>query len=256
MTLIITNISKFGIIHASDSNLTSKNGSPAGTAKKTFEIRHLMAGLTVAGAYSVGGKRLDEWMTEFIESQERSGTGSLGDFAHELKIRLEKQMWSEEKEKGSIAHIAGYVQNKGVFHPEFWFVRNVHDIDRNTGEYTRIGQRFKADEHFWRRDCPKSKLMRAFQRGIQQIHVNGFASGRISFVMLQPVVNKFFNSIWSNSKWKFRPPRSVDEAKLLVELQLQIIGTLFHLSDYSAEFIGGVPQTSAIPQPKNIVATC
>ena len=65
MTLILTIINKYGILHASDSALTS-NHAAAGEGKKTFSINFLNAGLTVAGAYSVGGVNMNQWMTDFI----------------------------------------------------------------------------------------------------------------------------------------------------------------------------------------------
>ncbi|GAI41503.1 unnamed protein product, partial [marine sediment metagenome] len=95
-----------------------------------------------------------------------------------------------------------------------------------------------------------------FQKGAYQIYINGFASGRIGFVMLQPVMNKFFHLIWSNPKWKFRPPRSIAETEILVRLYMQIIGISFQLSNYSAPFIGGDIQTYVIPQPLNTVTAC
>ena len=67
MTLILTHISQYGIVHASDSNLTA-DGSHAGTASKIYPIAHLQAGLTVAGAFSVGGATMESWMPEFIRN--------------------------------------------------------------------------------------------------------------------------------------------------------------------------------------------
>jgi len=253
MTLILTHISKHGIVHASDSNLTAGGDTSAGESQKTFEIKHLNAGLTVAGSYSVGGVRMNHWMNDFIQEQARAGVSSLSDLAHNLGKELEAQMPPDEKAGGSMVHIAGYVEEENKSHPEFWFVRNVTGIDPNTGEYTGTSPNFQVTEDFWTRDCPKNKLMGAFRAGAYQVYVNGFASGRIGFVALQRIMNDFFCGIWSNPNWAFRPPRSIDETKLLVELNVQVIGTLFKLSDYPAPFIGGNIQTYVIPQPPNTV---
>ena len=253
VTLILTQISKHGIVHASDSNLTAGGDTPAGESQKTFDINHLDAGLTVAGSYSVGGVRMNHWMSDFIQEQANTGVSSLSDFSHNLGKALEAQMSPDEKSNGSMVHIAGYVPGESKSHPEFWFVRNVTGIDPHTGEYTGTSPHFQVTEDFWTRDCPKHKLMEAFQAGAYQIYVNGFASGRIGFVVLQRVMNHFFYGIWDNPNWAFRPPRSTEENKVLVELNVQIIGTLFKLSDYPAPFIGGDIQTYVIPQPPNIV---
>ncbi len=252
MTLILTHISKQGIVHVSDSNLTASGDTPAGESQKTFKVEHLNAGLTVAGSYSVGGVRMNHWMNDFIQQQVTAGA-SLSKFAHNLKSELETQMSPSEKENGSMIHIAGYVEAKRKSHPEFWFVRNVTGIDSHTGEYTGTSSRFQVTEDFWTRDCPKRKLMESFQTGGYQVYVNGFASGRIGFVFLQRVMNQFFYSIWSNPNWAFRPPSAIEETEMLVKLNVEVIGTLFKLSDYPAPFIGGNIQTYVIPQPSNAV---
>jgi hypothetical protein len=252
MTLILTQISKQGIIHSSDSNLTTGGDTPAGESQKTFKIEYLNAGLTVAGSYSVGGIRMNSWMNDFIQEQASVGI-SLGDFAHTLGSRLETQMSPREKDDGSMIHIAGYVEEEGRSHPEFWFVRNVTGINGDTGEYTGTSPGFRVSEDFWTRDCPENRMMEAFQVGGYQIYVNGFASGRIGFVALQRHMDRFFRKIWSNPDWAFRPPCSIEENKTLVELNMQIIGILFKLSDYPAPFIGGDIQLHVIPQPSNTV---
>lgn len=253
MTLILTRISKHGIVHASDSNLTGAGNTTAAEGKKTFEIKHLNAGLTTAGSYSVGGLSMDRWMDTFIKGQANARDSSLSGFAHNLANALEMQMVPGEKASGSMMHIAGYVEVQSESHPEFWFVRNVTGIDPSTGEYTGTSPDFQVTEDFWTRDCPNHTLMEAFQEGVSRIYVNGFASGRIGFVHLQRTMESFFRAIWHTPDWRFRAPRSIEEAKLLVELDVRIIGTLFALSDYSAPFIGGDPQTHVIAAPANTV---
>ncbi len=252
MTLILTIINKYGIIHASDSALTSQN-RPAGENKKTFKINFLNAGLTVAGAYSVGGVVMNIWMSDFIQKQSNLKVKSLSQFAHNLKNEIENKMVSLEKNNGSMIYIAGYVEENGLNHPEFWFVRNVAGINPETGEYTGISQQFQKSEDFWSRDCPQYRLIEAFEEGIYFIYINGFASGRIGFNQLQSVLTPFFQQIWGYSTWKFRPPQSIEETKLFINLYFQIIITLFKVSDYPAPFIGGGIQTLVIKQPINTV---
>ena len=255
MTLILTHLSKFGIIHASDSNLTSAMNRSAGQAKKTFALDYLNAGLTVAGAYSVAGMAMDLWMQDFIRVQEANGTRPLSRFAEVLRSALEAQMLSQEK-NGSMVHIAGYVESGGVQHPEFDYVRNVYGIDTSTGEYFDVRPAFAVSEDFWTRDCPRANLMAAFQSGIYMIYINGFASGRIGYLGLQATMNSFFESIWAQQNWKFRRPSSLAETVLFVKLYMSIIDTLFQVSDYDAPFIGGGCQIYEIPQPPNTATGC
>jgi len=233
-------------------------GINAGQGQKTFEVQFLNAGLTVAGTFSVGGQTMDSWMKAFIHSQADVTDLTLSKFARRLANELQSRMLPDEKDGGSMVHIAGYVEEGGVYHPEFWFVRNVHAIDRRTGEYGSITHDFNVTEDFWTRDCPKANLMKRFQESAHTYHiyVNGFAPGRISYFILQHVMNQFLSEIWSNPDWKFRPPRSLDESETLVKLYMQVVTTLFLLSDYSAQFIGGGIQTYTIPQPPNIATSC
>ena len=139
-------------------------------------------------------------------------------------------------------------------------MRNVQGIDATTGEYTGVVAQFHVSEDFWTRDCPQHHLMQAFQQGHYWVYVNGFAAGRMSFVMLQQVLNQAYWTIWrnpwNNPNWGFRPPRSLEETKALVKLNVQAICTLFQLSDYSAPYIGGNIQMHLIPQPLNTATSC
>lgn len=254
MTLILTHISQYGIVHASDSNLTKVDGAHAGTAPKTFPIVHLHAGLTVAGAFSVGGARMDAWMPEFIELHLSSGQTTLQSFAHDLKGCLDDQMTNQEKVSGSLLHIAGFVKEGERYHPEFWFVRNIGAIDQSTGEYAEPIEDFLVSEDFWSRDWPKHNLAKVFEANGYQVYVNGFASGRIGFVLLHQVIDRAFRAIWENPggwpNWKFRRPQSLQETEAFVRLTVQALCTLFLLSDYEALYIGGEVQTYSIAWPK------
>ena len=96
-------------------------------------------------------------------AQRASGLKSLEVFASRLGAALEAEMLPGEKKWGSMVHIAGYVKQSGLSHPEFYFVRNIHQMDAVTGEYLDFRDQFLVNEHFWTRDCPKNNLMSAFQ---------------------------------------------------------------------------------------------
>jgi hypothetical protein len=256
MTLIITHINRHGIVHASDSNLTGKNNQNAGVGKKTFDIPFLKAGLTVAGSYGVGTTTMHIWMDDFIKRQESLANITLNQFSQNLKDELETNMTCCQKKDGSIIHIAGYVEQNGLCHPEFWFVRNVHRMNPQSGEYEDIREDFAISEDFWNRDYPYHNLKETFQKPnfySRQIYVNGFTPGRIGFNVLQKKLERFFMGIWLVKDWDFRPPNDIDETELLVRNYMDVIDTLFRLSNYQAMFIGGQTQTLTIKQPENIV---
>lgn len=252
MTLIVTQISKHGIIHASDSNLSKESGMTVGTGKKCFAIPKLNAGLTVAGSFGVGSRRMDNWMDDFIL---KSTSLNLENFAEELRSSLEKEMTDVQK-SGSLIHIAGYVKNGEKYHPEFWFVRNIYKLDNKTGEYSDVRKEFIKSEDFWTRDnvIANENLFNKFQSddSMYQLYINGFSPGRIGYFIVQNYLTQFFSNLWSNKEWKFRAPKNIDEAKLLVENYMTIINTNFILSDYPGQIIGGGIQTEILKQPNNI----
>ena len=250
MSLIVTHISAHGVIHASDGNLTATDGSPAGEARKVFDVPFLNAGLTVAGAYSVAGQRMDQWLAQFIQDQHQSNCASLSHFGYALGQALQTEMTQEEKAAGSMIHIGGYVRETGAWHPEFWFVRNIYSMDTQTGEYGDFRDTFQVTEDLWQRDWQRHNLALLFQQGGYQLYTNGFTSGRVSYMILEQYMTQFFMQIWKNSTWRFRPPISLEESRLVVDLYVRTVGVLFQLSDYSAPFIGGTPQTYAIAEPR------
>lgn len=251
MTLIITQISKHGIIHASDSNLSDANGKTVGTGQKCFSIPHLNAGLTLAGSFDVGTQRMDKWMNDFIKNTKST---TLESFAEELRSTLQSSMTKEQKSGGSLIHIAGYEKNGGKSHPEFWFVRNVFNMDSQTGEYSDFRDEFIKSEDFWGRDNLTGNWFYQFQfyNDLYQLYINGFTPGRIGYNIVQNQLANFYRSLWSNKSWKFRPPNNIDEAKLLVENYFRLIKTVFLISDYPGQLIGGNIQIEMNKQPDSI----
>jgi hypothetical protein len=114
-------------------------------------------------------------------------------------------------------------------------------MDMRTGEYGDIRNAFQVTEDFWQRDWQQHNIAHVFSQGGYQIYTNGFTSGRVSYIILQQYMTQFFKQIWQNPTWSFRPPISLKEASLIVDLYIRTIGVLFQLSNYSAPFIGGTP---------------
>ena len=200
---------------------------------------------------------MDKWMQDFIGAQLASGLRSLKVFASLLGAALEREMRADEKRSGSMVHIAGYVKESGKAHPEFYFVRNFHQMDPVTGGYLDLKDQFSVSEDFWSRDCPRDNLISAFQsKGFAQIYINGYPPGRIAYLGVMQQLTAVFSQIWGNPEWRFRPPRSLAETVSFVKLFMSAIGTLFEASDYPAPYIGGRIQLCKIPCPRNIVTTC
>ena len=151
MTLIRTVIAPFGIIQASDSNLSRKQVdlfgrrivSPAGEVKKVFALGFANAAVAVCGPYRVGRIGMDRWMPRFIRTYARTNTPTLRGFAERLKTELEPLLGLGND---CLYHIAGYAWQDGSWRPQMWFVTNVGGIDNSTGNYVGPRQWKAADE--------------------------------------------------------------------------------------------------------------
>jgi hypothetical protein len=258
MTLIAAQLSRDGIVLATDSNLTESNLTTgidrfAGQVRKNFELPHLRGGLSVAGCWSVNGVPMDEWMPRFIARPETFASQSLADFTEHLRSALESEMLHGEKQSGSMVHVAGYALDATLgFHPEFHYIRNTHGI-RADGNYETPGDAFLSSEDFWSRDCHHQDSPTGFplDAGIYkyQYYVNGYPEGRIGYVGAQAQLNSFFQTMWGNPAWKFRPPHTLQESICFVRLLMSVINGLFDVSDYAAPYIGGDVQIIGIPLP-------
>jgi hypothetical protein len=69
MSIIANHVTKYGIVCASDSNVTI-NRHEVRKAPKIFELKHLTGALSVAGSYGVGDTPMDEWMRVFLLRRE------------------------------------------------------------------------------------------------------------------------------------------------------------------------------------------
>ena len=251
MTLIATAICNLGIVHASDSNLTG-GSEPAVPGQKLFELNFANGAVAVAGRFSVGGTRMDEWLPSAISSY-AEGSPTLRGFAEYLRERLEDERTADERANATLFHIAGYADIGGKAHPELVFVRNFTDIDTTTGGYVGVMDKFDVTEDFWCRDYANPVVRAALAAGREQRYFNGFPAGRIAYLGFVDGFNDFLGQVWQQPTWKFRPPQNVDELAGFVELEVRAICTMFASSDYDAAYIGGEVQIVKIPAPTNAV---
>lgn len=241
MSIIVTQINKYGIVFGTDSNIS--NESPiVHEDKKIFQIPKLNSAMCTAGAYSIEVQPLNEWLPNFIKSKQKDYS-NLGEFTKLLANTLKEKMTKEEKKSGGfITHIAGYNNN----HPEMWHISNTTLVD---DKYTEGTDEFHYSEDFWQRDWKKNNLEEAFEsNGLNyQIYVNGFPPGRVAFNIVRNFIDSFFVCLWSREdNYKFRSPQSLDENKQLVKSYIELISTSFILSNYKPKYIGGETQICAI----------
>lgn len=244
MSIIVTHISQHGIIHAADSNLTDTNtGKAAGEGQKLFEIPQLESALTVAGAYSVDKKQMDEWMKDFISADT---SRSLAEFVDNLRNTIDTRASAEEKGEGYFIHIAGYAESGGTKHPEFYHITN-YEIVRPGGSYIIRDPALRSSEDFWSKYEGTPFSLFAGGKGI--IYCNGYPDGRQAYFTLLQFMAGFRSLAWNNPDWDFRPPSSIDEEAAYLRNDMQHINLLFLHSNLTDPPIGGEIKIHTIPSP-------
>ena len=251
MSLILRYINKFGIVLASDSNLSNDHGN-AGFGQKVFPIPHLNAGLAYSGSYNINGSTVDKWVTEFI-----TGSFHLYDtiekFTSGLCESLTKEMLEHELELCTIIHISGFQQIDSMSHIEHWHISNTGLLPN--GSYDEASKEFKFHCDF------NTRLNKQHREHIiqnqsdfvyRQYFINGLSSGRISANQLIHVLELTLNDIWSKGDNKFRKPENIFETGNVIKLYFEVVIQLFKMSDYNALYIGGDVQTHLIPVPQNL----
>jgi hypothetical protein len=111
MTLVVSEISSFGIIMTGDSAVTVRTCQESGAVKVQYS-RIANVGFALWGKASVDHRRLDQWLAEFI-SEEISETDSVEDIGNRLADELNKIVMKAGNpwpRRG--IHVAGF--NRGI----------------------------------------------------------------------------------------------------------------------------------------------
>jgi hypothetical protein len=134
MTLVLTEISRFGIAMAADSAVTITRPTEQGSVtrvlvgvRKLQAIEKLDAGISVWGGGNIDGGDSDIWLDQFIRGRQNE-YHSLKDFAILLQNELRNHLPPIDAEKnpgGTIGfHLAGFVESNGRKAPTFYHIHN------------------------------------------------------------------------------------------------------------------------------------
>jgi hypothetical protein len=129
MTLVLTELTQFGIAMAADSavtyTLTSTGHSfvKPNAARKLQAIPYLSAGVSCWGLGEVGGEPTDEWLADFICTH--SSVPDLASFADALATSLQSQVGPSPTKQSRLGfHLAGFEKYNGMPVPSFY---HIHD---------------------------------------------------------------------------------------------------------------------------------
>ena len=247
MTLIATAISKYGIIHAADSRLTTYP-SHVTAGPRVFALGFASAAVSVTGGYEVDGLPLDGWMVKAVDDYRLTAElPTLSGFAECLRERLSPQ--SQPRHRRMI-HVAGYSNDGHQAHPEHYFVRNVRQKTRD-GRYGRPGGRFHVTEEFWTRDYLDRDTRETIASGGAHIYLNGYPAERIAYMLLNQRIHGFYQEIWASSS-RYRRPRSLIELARFIELSLDATATFLGVGDHADGRMTSPLEVKLIAPPVNV----
>jgi hypothetical protein len=249
MTLIATIINKYGIVLASDSNLTSRQGN-SGFGQKIFPISYLRAGLAYSGLYYLSGKDIDEWMIKYIENAQYT-SHTIEEFAKTLTQQLTNEFKSEEP---AIIHICGYSKRETGSHVEHWHIANTN-LDEVSGNYSYKGHFDCSNDFNSETQSRQREMLEMFDTNshFHQFYINGFPPARISLMAIKKSIENLLPQIAAQETWSFRAPKNIFETANYLKMYLGLVEQLFKMSDYEALFVGGETQTYLIPAPYDLV---
>lgn len=141
MTLIITELSKFGIAMVAETAVTEiidfsgrRMARVLNGAQKLQQIPYLNAGISVWGLGSISDIPTDIWLMDFIS--QHASVSSIADFAMKLVDSLQDEIGDIKEPLGF--HLAGYVTVNGRNLPTFYHVRNVDGTYKHYNQHEFI----------------------------------------------------------------------------------------------------------------------
>ncbi|MBA7503150.1 hypothetical protein ES706_01758 [subsurface metagenome] len=131
MTLVLTEISRYGIVMGADSAVTCETQLPTGErvprvligVQKLFSVPYLKAGVSCWGYGQIGDIETDVWLNDFIWRLEGQ-VGTLQEFARRLRDELRAIIGPGSGQGECGFHLAGFVEEQGPLVPDFWHIHN------------------------------------------------------------------------------------------------------------------------------------
>lgn len=132
MTLVLTEISLYGIVMGADTAVTCPTLLPSGQTdnrvltgvRKLAPIPYLQAGVSCWGYGQIGKFDTDIWLSDFIR-RHQGQSQTLQEFATQLRDELNRIMPPTQSGQGEAGfHLAGFVSRNERLTSDFWHIHN------------------------------------------------------------------------------------------------------------------------------------
>jgi hypothetical protein len=227
MTLVLTELSPFGIAMAADSAVTYLDPGTGGrfvkpnAAEKLQVIPWLHAGLACWGIGEINGKATDEWIAGFIRTN--SGMPDLPSFANALAAALQTHVGPSPKGEPRLGfHLAGYEKYNGEQVPSFYHIHDGPSTTLQARGLTVDPHRFNANH-----DMPPGEFLRLTTAEGGWITRNG---DYILYAQLFNILDGFFEALAQENIMIPNSQNLTDRAEYLV-FQIRTVSDLYRMSN-------------------------
>lgn len=225
MTLVLTDVSRFGVAMAADSAVTFKfhDGSTRSYigAQKLLPVHQIDAGLSIWGKAKVNNVDADIWLQNFIQNEVSNGM-RLWDMANQLAEKLNQAFGRVLDERMGI-HVGGFDEKNGKRGPAFYHIHNGHH---------RAGVRNGQIVYIPDEDPPIRKFMAHPDHppgGEYRMTRNGdFAI----FAFLYDRINPLFDAIRNKTDFAFPHPPSLEAKGEYLRFWIKTVIEVYRLSNY------------------------
>ena len=225
MTLVMTEVSTYGVAMAADSAVTFPNNRVYVGAQKLLPVPQINAGLSIWGRGSVNGADADTWLKDFIQNDVRSEM-TLLDMAGTLVDRLNNAFSGPINDRMGI-HVGGFDERNGVRGPAFYHIHNGHfRFDLGNGTIEEVPE-----------EDPPIRELRVHEDHPPQIYTGDnfpipTRNGDFSiFGILYDQLNPILNNIQNSTGFRFPFPSSLAARGEFLRFWINIARELYRLSN-------------------------
>lgn len=232
MTLIITEISSFGIAMVADSAVTvhAPGQLPRilpNAAQKLQTMSTLNAGVACWGLGTIGNQDTDQWLSSFLASSQAQSVGQL---ATALETGLKLSGLQPNSQQASLGfHVAGYETVAGITGPSFY---HVHDGPSTT--LAAQGIQVNPAQFNANHDFPPTLATAMPQGGIFMTRNGDF---RVYAALTNQLVN-FFSTVQQQTGLVFPHSQSIGDRAEFLLFQLRMMADIYRMSNVP-QIIGG-----------------
>ncbi len=236
MTLVLTELSSFGIAMAADSAVTQTQTQTGlsnvipNAARKLQKITHLNAGISCWGLGTIAGIATDQWLSNFINSS--TSLTTLQSFANELARQLNAQVPTHTSDTNRLGfHLAAFENYNDVPTPSFF---HIHDGPSTV--LKKRGNKVKPYQFNANHDMPPEIFQQNFSNG-------GFYTTRNGDYKLYAdifgVLKGFFRKLEPFGILIPSSQNLLDRADYLV-FQIRTVSEIYRLSNLVPGIGGGI----------------